>query len=743
MAPTCRDFCLLLLPFALLHVLLRPSPASSPLMPGAACAHESRWFEDVLFSLWALALGSGDNHAQNTLLYSLIDALDATGMSMNNYGFAPAPRELGVERYQLQMYAEVSGALGGWLERTARANRSLHIGDVGCGLGGGTAWLQRRHPAHRFTGIDRAPAKAKWVSARRSGACTVHADFFEDELPGAAFDGLLFVESLHLRVGAERGDGGFSELADLIYDRLRGDGQLVIADRFQSKAELDALVAALGAAFEVRAVREITPHVVEAGELDVGRRRNITRQIPVVARVAAEALTPWHPGVDWPPDAVLRFVPSGRPYAMIVARLRNGTARHRDTRPEAYHPSVRRAFPEVAKRAVVPNLMSGAAAAASAVSTLRPRGETAVRAAGDVWRGGGASARLRLCADGRLVPSLYLAGFAKAGTSLVADILHIGVPALAFAARDGGRGSVDSVPKSIKEPKTLYRPWPTSRDLGAKYPDCADGRFAFAIDGSPGLAPLPHSVSHLQRLYGAASPALRFIFVTSDDPAAEIEAEWRHMLSDLIRVNKDDVPRWQSLTSGDLGGRVKQATDSIMWVDLYQEALGLADRPMSEWSLEELIDRQLRAAHKCLRDGVPYAELHPRCGTSGLFARLYGGIVAHVAALFGECRVAVVDLPQVLRGAPAAVDALGGWLGAAPLNASVADRVAAHAAHYSTPSWRGGDHGGTHGEFLSAPALARLREFYARDQATLKAIKKARRGGVPRACTEVDRLIEM
>ena len=120
MAPTCRDFCLLALPFALLHVLLRPSPASSPLMPGAACAHESRWFEDVLFSLWALASGSGDNHAQNTLLYALIDALDATGMSMNNYGFAPAPRELGVERYQLQMYAEVSGALGGWLERTAR-----------------------------------------------------------------------------------------------------------------------------------------------------------------------------------------------------------------------------------------------------------------------------------------------------------------------------------------------------------------------------------------------------------------------------------------------------------------------------------------------------------------------------------------------------------------------------------------------------------------------------------------------
>ena len=40
-------------------------------------------------------------------------------------------------------------------------------------------------------------------------------------------------------------------------------------------------------------------------------------------------------------------------------------------------------------------------------------------------------------------------------------------------------------------------------------------------------------------------------------------------------------------------------------------------------------------------------------------------------------------------------------------------------------------------------ALARLREFYARDQATLKAIKKARRGGVPRACKEVDRLIEM
>ena len=377
---------------------------------------------------------SGDNHAQNTLLYALIDALDATGMSMNNYGFAPAPRELGVERYQLQMYAEVSGALGGWLERAARANRSLHVGDVGCGLGGGTAWLQRRHPAHRFTGIDRAPAKAKWAAARRSGACTSTPTFSRTSCPARPSTACSSSRALHLRAGAERGAGGFAELADLIYDRLRGDGQLVIADRFQSKAELDALVAALGAAFEVRAVREIRarrrggrarrrpPAQYHAADPDGGARRG--RGVDAVAsrrRLAA--------------DAVLRFVPSGRPYAMIVARLRNGTARHRDTRPEAYHPSVRRAFPEVAKRAVVPNLMSGAAAAASAVSTLRPRGETAVRAAGGVWRGGGASARLRLCADGRLVPSLYLAGFAKAGTSLVADILHIGVPALAFAAR--------------------------------------------------------------------------------------------------------------------------------------------------------------------------------------------------------------------------------------------------------------------------------------------------------------------
>ena len=107
----------------------------------------------------------------------------------------------------------------------------------------------------------------------------------------------------------------------------------------------------------------------------------------------------------------------------------------------------------------------------------------------------------------------------------------------------------------------------------------------------------------------------------------------------------------------------------------------------------------------------------------------HGGIVAHVAALFGECRVAVVDLPQVLRGAPAAVDALGGWLGAAPLNASAAERVAAHAAHSRR---RRGAAATTAGRrrVLVAPALARLREFYARDQATLKAIKKARRGGV-------------
>ena len=97
MAPTCRDFCLLALPFALLHVLLRPSPAASSLVPGAPCAHESRWFEDVLVALWWMVSGgASDNHAQNTLLYALIDALDATGMSMNNYGFAPAPRELDV-----------------------------------------------------------------------------------------------------------------------------------------------------------------------------------------------------------------------------------------------------------------------------------------------------------------------------------------------------------------------------------------------------------------------------------------------------------------------------------------------------------------------------------------------------------------------------------------------------------------------------------------------------------------------
>ena len=139
MAPTCRDFCLLALPFALLHVLLRPSPAASSLMPGAACAHESRWFEDVLFSLWALASGSGDNHAQNTLLYALIDALDATGMSMNNYGFAPAPRELGVTHGLVEVVppvpprvgapvAERDDARGGILTAQVRHVQTLHAG---------------------------------------------------------------------------------------------------------------------------------------------------------------------------------------------------------------------------------------------------------------------------------------------------------------------------------------------------------------------------------------------------------------------------------------------------------------------------------------------------------------------------------------------------------------------------------------------------------------------------------------
>jgi ubiquinone/menaquinone biosynthesis C-methylase UbiE len=190
----------------------------------------------------------------------------APGWTFMNYGYrsdAPLalPAEDEADRSCIQLYdAVASGA--------PLAGRAVL--EVGCGRGGGAAFVARHHRPGRMIAVDRSPRAVAFCQSRFDVAGLRFQEGDAEELPfeSGAFDAVLNVESSHCY---GRIEAFFGEVRRV----LRPGGVFLYAD-FRPRAEVEAWRASLTAAgFRVEAERDLTPGVTAALDADDASKRSM------------------------------------------------------------------------------------------------------------------------------------------------------------------------------------------------------------------------------------------------------------------------------------------------------------------------------------------------------------------------------------------------------------------------------------------------------------------------------------
>jgi len=205
-------------------------------------------------------------------VYEMLPLFAHSNLDFMNYGYAPLHEgednltinpDDGATRYGIWLYRQLLEAV------EVRDRRVL---EVGCGRGGGSAFILRCFAPHEVVGVDyskRAVALCK-KGHRAAGLSFVHGDaehlVFKDEL----FDLVVNVESSHCYGSMDR------FLAEVVRV-LRSGGHFLFAD-FREVSEAGRLhVQVERAGMSVVRWSDITAHVVAALRRDSARRRQFIR----------------------------------------------------------------------------------------------------------------------------------------------------------------------------------------------------------------------------------------------------------------------------------------------------------------------------------------------------------------------------------------------------------------------------------------------------------------------------------
>jgi SAM-dependent methyltransferase len=209
------------------------------------------------------------------------------GSAMNNYGYAaldedaaPPPGDgTDADRYGRQLYAAVAGAA----DLTGR-----DVLEVGCGRGGGAAFVFERFGPRSVTGLDLAPRAVDRCRRRygRPGLSFVAGDAEQLPFADGAFDAVLSVESSHCYADPSR-------FWREVHRVLRPGGRLLLADgrhtqpsstdqTLFTRTDVDGLRRQLAeAGFQTLEEQDVTANVLRALELDTpARRRRNERHVP-------------------------------------------------------------------------------------------------------------------------------------------------------------------------------------------------------------------------------------------------------------------------------------------------------------------------------------------------------------------------------------------------------------------------------------------------------------------------------
>lgn len=247
--------------------------------------------------------------------YSLVTRLDRRSeATFLNYGFArdgealALPPERERDRYAIQLYHHVASPV-------PLAGRDVL--EVGCGRGGGAAYLAAAMRPRRYVGLDVNAAEVAFDRAyhRAENLAFVRGDAHALPFPDGSFDAVLNVESCHHYADLPR---FFAE----VHRVLRPGGTLLLAC-FPRRAEPALLEDALrGAPFVCERREDITADVVRALDADSDRREAaIARVCPPPLRAFAREFA----GVRG--TRLYAFFASGEvPYWSFVLRKGGGAA---------------------------------------------------------------------------------------------------------------------------------------------------------------------------------------------------------------------------------------------------------------------------------------------------------------------------------------------------------------------------------------------------------------------------------
>jgi ubiquinone/menaquinone biosynthesis C-methylase UbiE len=212
--------------------------------------------------------------------YQLLSRLDTKDFLLfMNYGYAhldtTPPLALQAEdepnRYLIQLYHQVANPID---------LRERDVLEVGCGRGGGAAFLARYLGPQSMTGVDLSDQAIRFCAARHGSTGARFVPGNAEHLPFGAqtFDVVINVESSHCY-------GSTEQFLCEVERVLRPGGYLLYTD-FRDHDQLEHWRSQIAAAgFCIQDERSITTNVVRALDLDHDRRQAlIERHMPQLIR---------------------------------------------------------------------------------------------------------------------------------------------------------------------------------------------------------------------------------------------------------------------------------------------------------------------------------------------------------------------------------------------------------------------------------------------------------------------------
>jgi len=204
--------------------------------------------------------------------YRIVNKLDKDAeVVFMNYGYDDGvtnlelPSKEEFNRYPIQLYHQLV---------KDHSLEGKDILEIGCGRGGGLAFIHRVFRPASSVGIDRDPTAIGFCQKhyKQSGLTFMQGDAQSIQLPDRSFDLIINVESCHLY---ERMDLFLKEVERL----LKPNGVFLLTD-FRASHKIQELIGQLDTSGLIPVGhRDVTPGVVKGLEMDDQRRIGLIRRL--------------------------------------------------------------------------------------------------------------------------------------------------------------------------------------------------------------------------------------------------------------------------------------------------------------------------------------------------------------------------------------------------------------------------------------------------------------------------------